>query len=138
MEVIIRRFFRHRLLTDRPCLRIALVALQQSVADIKAGQSNPEFEWALDWLNENDVLFSFERVCGELELDTRNAREALAWYARETIRAHGPLHILRGLHMDKQTGSRSDSASELLSHANAFTRCRTTTTCSLGLARGQA
>lgn len=136
--MIIRRFFRHRLLTDRPCLRIALVALQQSVADIKAGQSNPEFEWALDWLNENDVLFSFERVCGELELDTRNAREALAWYARETIRAHGPLHILRGLHMDKQTGSRSDSASELLSHANAFTRCRTTTTCSLGLARGQA
>ena len=124
-EVIIRRFFSHRPLTDRPLLRFALVALQQSIADIKAGEANPEFPWALDWLNENDALFSFERVCGELELDTRNAREALALYARDVIRAHGPLHILRGLHglhMTTQMHTRSESASELLSLANAHAR----------------
>lgn len=94
-EPVIRRMYRHRPLSDRPLIRLALHALYQSLEDLREGPAGLNFQDAIDWLNESDCPLEFCRVAAELELGVRASRVAIACLYPGVLVTAGPLEILR-------------------------------------------
>lgn len=65
--------------------------------DLARGPSARYYVKYLDWINESEAPLPFDRVCGQLELNPRQARQSIADMF-PGLEARGPLRIVRSNH----------------------------------------
>lgn len=75
------------------CFGIAIASISQAFADLDSESEVRKAE-AVEWINEVDAIVSFDRACGQLQLNARAARDIIARMFPE-FEARGPLRILK-------------------------------------------
>lgn len=73
---------------------LAFDAIAQTLDDLAKGPRARYYAKALAWINESEAPLPFDRVCGQLELNPRQARQIIADMF-PGLEARGPLRIVR-------------------------------------------
>jgi hypothetical protein len=76
---------------------LAFDSIAQTLDDLARGPGARYYAMSLDWINESEAPFPFDRVCGQLELNPRQARQSIADMF-PGLEARGPLRIVRSNH----------------------------------------
>lgn len=79
---------------EMQCFILAIDAVRQTLDDFEHGPSAEYYQRSLEWCNENEADLPFDRVCGQLRMNERQARTAIAAMF-PSLQVSGPLSILK-------------------------------------------
>ncbi|MDO8742072.1 MAG: hypothetical protein Q7J45_00845 [bacterium] len=73
---------------------LAFDSISQTLDDFAKGPRSRFYAKSIDWINESEAPLPFDRACGQLELNPRQARQIIADMFLG-LEARGPLRIVR-------------------------------------------
>lgn len=76
------------------CFILAIDAIGQTLKDFEEGPDAEYYAESIEWCNENEASLPFDRVCGQLRMNERQARMAIAAMF-PGLQASGTLSILK-------------------------------------------